>query len=204
MSGRFKTLLADPPWTFNDSGNWSSPTYEGGHRPETGVVYWTMTIDDICDLGSVVKKLVDRDSFLFLWAPNAFVLDGQAQRVIEAWGFKAKQLIPWVKEKREGQCRECGRRDPSMGQGFHYTRVCTEQLILARRGSAKVKRHDINGIIRALRPPRHSGKPDESYKLIEALADGPYLELFARRRYSPAWTVIGNQIPEESQSSSAR
>src|SRR3954467_9326743 len=40
---------------------------------------------------------------------------------------------------------------------------------------------------------RHSAKPEQVRRIIEAYAPGPYLELFGR---SPAtgWTVFGNQI----------
>jgi N6-adenosine-specific RNA methylase IME4 len=40
---------------------------------------------------------------------------------------------------------------------------------------------------------RHSEKPDESYELIERLAPGPYVELFARRK-RPGWTCLGNEV----------
>ena len=38
----------------------------------------------------------------------------------------------------------------------------------------------------------HSRKPDEAYERIEALCEGPYLELFARAR-RPGWDGWGNQ-----------
>jgi N6-adenosine-specific RNA methylase IME4 len=38
----------------------------------------------------------------------------------------------------------------------------------------------------------HSRKPDEAYQRIEALCDGPYLEMFARTR-RPGWDVWGNE-----------
>ncbi|RKX36603.1 MAG: hypothetical protein DRP19_03425, partial [Thermotogae bacterium] len=46
-------------------------------------------------------------------------------------------------------------------------------------------------------PPRkeicvHSRKPDELYRIIELCSPEPYIELFARSRYSN-WTVWGNE-----------
>ena len=38
----------------------------------------------------------------------------------------------------------------------------------------------------------HSRKPDETYRRIERLLPGPYLELFARQS-RPGWDGIGNQ-----------
>ena len=39
----------------------------------------------------------------------------------------------------------------------------------------------------------HSRKPDEIYSRIEALVDGPYLEMFARQRW-PGWDSLGNEV----------
>ena len=39
----------------------------------------------------------------------------------------------------------------------------------------------------------HSHKPEEQYAVIERLSDGPYLELFTRRR-RPGWSAWGNEI----------
>lgn len=38
----------------------------------------------------------------------------------------------------------------------------------------------------------HSRKPDEVYSRIEALCDGPYVELFARQQ-SPNWICVGDE-----------
>jgi N6-adenosine-specific RNA methylase IME4 len=131
----------------------------------------------------MLTQRVSEDAFLFLWAPNSLVLDGSAQKVCEGWGFKPKQLITWVKTSKNGK--------PRLGGG-HYTRVCTEQMILARRGKAKVRDRSVPGVIHAERT-RHSAKPDESYELIERLCEGPYLELYARRQY-PNWSAWGDQL----------
>jgi len=51
------------------------------------------------------------------------------------------------------------------------------------------------GVRQLIRAPRreHSRKPDEQYERIEALVDGPYLELFARQAW-PGWVSWGNQV----------
>ena len=125
---------------------------------------------------------------LFLWAPNVLVLDSTAQRLASAWGFACKQLVPWLKTTADG-------KRPAMGMG-NYTRVCTEMLLVCKRGKPMIRDRGVNGIIMGPRQA-HSAKPDRSYKLIERLCEGPYLELFARRRYSPAWDVWGNQAPKD-------
>ena len=40
---------------------------------------------------------------------------------------------------------------------------------------------------------RHSEKPSEIYSRIEALVDGPYIELFARRT-APNWEAFGDEV----------
>ena len=51
--------------------------------------------------------------------------------------------------------------------------------LLATRGKPNRRRADVKKLI--VSPRReHSRKPDEAYSRIEALCDGPYLEMFAR------------------------
>lgn len=178
---RYRAILADPPWKFEDQGTRLSPEYEGPQRDHAH--YRTMTLGDVVGMGTRVKELAEDDSFLFLWAPNAIVLSGDARRVAEAWGFKVKQLITWVKVDSHGK--------PRIGGG-HYTRVCTEQLLLCRRGKPQRKDAGVTGVIVAERG-EHSAKPDEQYKKIERFCDGPYLELFARKKRE-SWHAWGDEV----------
>jgi N6-adenosine-specific RNA methylase IME4 len=188
--GEYRVVLADPPWKFRDSGSRITPSYEGKGR----ALRRYAQVDDnrrILDMGDLVWRLGAPDSLLFLWCPNALIVDGTATKTCEAWGYEPKQLIPWLKVGSAGR---------PLIRGGHYTRVCTEQMVLATRGRASqlVTDRGVPGFISA-RPGRHSGghsaKPDESYRLIERLvALGPYLELFARRRWSEEWTVLGDEI----------
>lgn len=174
----YPCILADPAWPFRDQGSRLAPAHEGKH-------YSVLTLEQIVDLGAFVRPLAARDAFLWLWVPNSLVLDGVARRVCRAWGFQPKQIIPWVKTDAAG--------NPRIGGG-HYTRVCTEMLVLARRGRPEVLARNVPGVIHAQRT-KHSAKPDESYELIERICNGPRLEMFARRRYSERWDVWGDQAP---------
>jgi N6-adenosine-specific RNA methylase IME4 len=76
-----------------------------------------------------------------------------------------------------------------------YLRTATEHLLFATRGRAPVNFRSQPTWINA--PAQgHSRKPDEQYTVIERISDGPYLELFARRRppSSRPWSVWGNEI----------
>ncbi|OLR89552.1 MT-A70 family methyltransferase [Actinokineospora bangkokensis] len=127
-----------------------------------------------------VADLAANNSFLFLWVTNATLRDGYD--VAEGWGFTVKNQITWIKFR--------------LGLG-NPIRNATEHLLVATKGKPQVKMRSqpswINAPVQA-----HSHKPEEQYALIERLADGPYLELFARRRPSSSadWAVWGNQIDD--------
>ena len=74
--------------------------------------------------------------------------------------------------------------------GF-WTRANAEQCLLATRGSPKRLAKDVRRLVVAPRR-EHSRKPDAVYDRIERLADGPYLEMFARNA-RPGWDTWGNQ-----------
>ena len=76
------------------------------------------------------------------------------------------------------------------GLGF-WTRANPEMCLLATRGKPKRKSAGVKKLVVAPRR-EHSRKPDEVYDRIEALCDGPYLEMFARHS-RPGWDSWGMQ-----------
>ena len=128
-----------------------------------------------------VAALAEDDAHLWLWVTNATLRDGYD--VAEAWGFTVRSPLTWVKFR--------------LGLGA-YLRNSTEHLLFATRGKAPVRFRSqptwINAPVQ-----EHSRKPDEQYAVIERISDGPYLELFARRRPPSvrAWSVWGNQIESD-------
>ena len=128
-----------------------------------------------------ISDLAASDAHLWLWVTNATLRDGYD--VAEAWGFTVRSPLTWVKFR--------------LGLGV-YLRNSTEHLLFATRGKAPVKFRSqptwINAPVQ-----EHSRKPDEQYAIIERVSDGPYLELFARRRPPSLqpWSVWGNQIPSD-------
>lgn len=173
----YDVILADPPWHFNvwneDTGNGRSPS---AHYP-------TMTIDDICQLP--IGNLATDNCALFLWAvwPSIFEY---VPRVLAAWGFTYKTCaFLWVKSNPTGFGFFTG-----MG---YYTRANTEPCLLAIKGKMPVQDR---GIMQVIYSPvrKHSQKPDEQYRKIEALyPDRHYLELFARRAHI-GWHAWGNEV----------
>lgn len=173
---RFGTILADPPWQFQNRTGKVAPEH---HRLTR---YPTMTLDDICALP--VESCAAETSHLYMWVPNALLPDGL--RVMEAWGFRYKSNLVWHKIRKDGG-------SDGRGVGFYFRNV-TELILFGVRGknarTLEAGRSQVNMI--QTRKREHSRKPEEQYDLIEACSDGPYLELFARG-HRPNWHVWGNQ-----------
>lgn len=176
---RFRTVLADPPWQFQNRTGKVAPEHRRLNR------YPTMTLDDIC--GLPVAEIVEDTAHLYMWVPNAMLPEGL--RVMEAWGFTYKSNLVWHKIRKDGG-------SDGRGVGFYFRNV-TELILFGTRGknarTLDPGRSQVNMI--QTRKREHSRKPDEQYDLIEACSPGPYLELFARGE-RPKWTVWGNQADD--------
>ena len=176
---RFATVLADPPWRFQNSTGKVAPEHKRLNR------YGTMTLDDICALP--VADICAPTSHLYLWVPNALLPDGL--RVMAAWGFQYKSNIIWHKVRKDGG-------SDGRGVGFYFRNV-TEMLLFGVRGknarTLQPGRTQVNYL--ATRKREHSRKPDEIFGIIEACSPGPYLEMFCRG-VRANWTVWGNQADE--------
>jgi N6-adenosine-specific RNA methylase IME4 len=177
---RFATVLADPPWRFQNNTGKVAPEHRRLNR------YGTMTLDDICALP--VADVCAPTSHLYLWVPNALLPDGL--RVLSAWGFTYKANIVWHKVRKDGG-------PDGRGVGFYFRNV-SELILFGTRGrnarTLSPGRRQVNFI--ATRKREHSRKPDEQYPLIESCSPGPYLELFARG-IRQNWTGWGHQADTE-------
>ena len=173
---KFRTILADPPWQFQNKTGKVAPGHKRLNR------YDTMTLDEIISLP--VADVIDEPSHLYLWIPNALLPDGL--RVMEAWGFQYKSNIIWHKVRKDGG-------PDGRGVGFYF-RNTTEIILFGVKGknarTLAPGRSQVN-IIRT-RKREHSRKPDEQYEIIESCSSGPYLEMFARGARKN-WTTWGNQ-----------
>jgi N6-adenosine-specific RNA methylase IME4 len=187
---RFVTMTADPSWAYKDQ-----LTMKGGEvKRSSESQYPTMTVEDICALGShgtVAGFETMPDAFLWLWVTNPILIDGTGARVARAWGFRPVQLVTWVKGRIADE-----QLIAQIGMG-HFTRGATEHLLLCTRGKAKklLKNKATPNVFIAPRTS-HSTKPEEAYRLIEQLTPGPYVELFARR-VRPNWIGWGLDYPTE-------
>lgn len=178
---QFKTILADPPWQFQNRTGKMAPEHKRLSR------YGTMNLADIMALP--VGQLAAETSHLYLWVPNALLPEGL--RVMEAWGFQYKSNVVWHKIRKDGG-------PDGRGVGFYFRNV-TELVLFGIRGknarTLAPGRRQVNFL--ATRKREHSRKPDEFYHIVESCSPGPYLELFARGTRE-GWSTWGDQADEYS------
>jgi N6-adenosine-specific RNA methylase IME4 len=176
---KFGTILADPPWQFQNRTGKVAPEHKRLNR------YGTMTLDDICALP--VADIAADPSHLYLWVPNALLPQGL--QVMDAWGFRYISNIVWEKVRKDGE-------PDGRGVGFYFRNV-TELLLFGVRGknarTLAPGRSQVN-IIRS-RKREHSRKPDEQYKIIEECSYAPRLEMFSRGKRRN-WECWGNQADD--------
>jgi len=176
---KFKTILADPPWQFQNRTGKVAPEHRRLNR------YGTLTLEQIKQLP--VSDLSAATAHLYLWIPNALLPQGI--EVMHAWGFEYKSNIVWHKVRKDGG-------SDGRGVGFYFRNV-TELVLFGVRGknarTLAPGRRQVNYL--SSRKREHSRKPDEQYALIEACSPGPYLELFARG-VRPNWFTWGNQADD--------
>lgn len=161
-SGRYRVIVLDPPWRYEKRAE--DPT----HR--STCPYPDMSLEEICALP--VAERAHKDAIVWLWTTNAFMRDAFA--CLDAWGFHAKTILTWVKDR--------------MGTG-DWLRGRSEHCILAVRGKPVVMLTNQTTVLEAAMR-EHSRKPDEFYALVEALCPGSKLEFFAREARE-GWAQTG-------------
>lgn len=192
-SGKFNTVLADPPWGYEGkTAPWRSTSTQS---------YSLMTHADIASLP--VNSITTEDAHLYLWA--VLPLMDVAFATVRAWGFAPDTMLTWCK--------------PGVGLGGGY-RGNTEHLIVGRKGDSSLnptcaicggrKRgarkcfcsdpawrfkgepiehyaekspflDTAEGTWYAAPRSAHSEKPALFADLIERMSPRPYIELFARQ-----------------------
>jgi N6-adenosine-specific RNA methylase IME4 len=175
-SRRYATVLADPPWQFQNRTGKIAPEHRRLAR------YGTLTVDAIKALP--LDAITTSTSHIYLWVPNAMLPEGLA--VLAAWGYTYKSNIVWHKIRKDGG-------PDGRGVGFYFRNV-TELILFGTKGrnarTLAPGRRQVNYL--ATRKREHSRKPDEQYGIIESCSPGPFIELFARGT-RPRWTIWGDQ-----------
>lgn len=174
---KYSIIYADPPWAYL----WGKGKTGGNFCPEKH--YKTMSVEEICALGTYIKRIREKNCALFIWTTMPCLPD--VFKVIKAWGFKYKTCaFTWIKIKKDGS--------PLAGMGS-YTKSNAELCLLAMRGHIKSQSKTVRQII--MHPRReHSVKPFIIRdKIVELFGDLPRIELFARQ-YVAGWDCWGDEV----------
>jgi len=163
--GPFAVIYADPPWRLGNP--------DGAYAPENH--YRTMPTEEIAAIAIPAAE----HAVLFLWAVNCLLRE--ALEVMEAWGFRYRTNLVWVK--------------PSIGLG-NVVRNRHELLLVGKRGSLQAPDPEDrpDSVIEAPRGA-HSEKPACVYELIERMyPQVSKLELFGRGLPRPGWVAWGDEV----------
>lgn len=192
MQGPYDVILADPPWSY----------YGDPHKDQAaGKHYPCMDVVDLVNLP--IPRITAAKAVLFLWAtcprlPFALeLMDGwdfyfrgvafvwikttKAGGIISGQGIRPTVVKPTTEFVLVGTTCKTGRalplRDEGIGQVVWEEAVEPEPVLAPRPGN------------------RHSKKPDEVRRRIEALfaPDVRRIELFAREQ-APGWDAWGNEL----------
>jgi N6-adenosine-specific RNA methylase IME4 len=179
VSLRYRSIVADPPWPYDEG--W--PGWGLSKEERRALPYPSMRLGEIKRLQ--VAKFAEPEAYLFLWTTNRYL--EAAFEVARAWTFTPRQTLVWCKEPR------------GEGPGGMFA-TTTEFIVIAQRIGPRshARGQRTNGVripTSWFQWPRgaHSAKPEHFVDLVEQVAPGPYLELFARRRRL-GWSAWGNEV----------
>jgi len=113
---KYSTILADPPWQFQNRTGKMAPEHKRLNR------YCTLNLKDIKEIP--VALAASENSHLYLWVPNALLMEGL--EVMKTWGFTYKTNIVWHKIRNDGG-------PDGRGVGFYF-RNTTELVLFGVRG----------------------------------------------------------------------
>lgn len=169
---KFAVIYADPPWRYNTGT--TTPTRKIENQ------YPTMDIEEIKALD--VQSFCHTDAVLYLWATVPLL--PEALSVIDAWGFKYKSAMAWVKD--------------SIGLGY-WARSRFELLLIGVKGKFPPPTSDLSpdAVVEAPRT-KHSKKPVEFAEMLETLYPNmAKIELFCRTPRQD-WYAWGNEVTDDS------
>lgn len=171
-------IVADPGWQFDDAlGARGAAAHYKNDEPLELIKNYPL-------------PPIDRDAVLFLWRVAA--MTEEAYQVIRAWGFEPnKGEIAWRKLTVTGRCEHFG-----MG---YVVRGAHECCMIATRGKPVLKRRDQRSLFTARVPrgtngkAKHSAKPDEFFRIVESMYDGPRVSLYERKK-RVGFDCFGNEM----------
>lgn len=169
-AGEYAVIATDVPWPYDDE-------LDGSDAARGGLPYPPMPIEEICAL----RVPAARDCVLWFWVTNTHVINGNAARVLAAWGFTPKTMYTW---------------DKVLMANGRWGRGQTEHVIIAVRGHPVGVFEAERNLFSEKRSQKHSRKPEKFYKLVERscpCAPGSRLEMFATQERK-GWVTSGAEL----------
>ncbi len=165
-SGKYRTIIVDPPWPMQK-------IERDLHPDQVGFDYPTMKEDELRELD--IPGMAHDQSHLFLWTTQKFM--PMALRLMDTWGFPYIFEMVWHK--------------PGGFQPFGLPQYNCEFVLFGRKGALGFL--DTKAFATCFEAPRreHSRKPEKFYDLIRRVCPGPRIDMFSRERYDgfDAWGV---------------
>ncbi len=155
VSGKFRTLILDPPWKT------------GGN--DIGMPYALQTQEQI--MATPVPDWLEDNAHIYLWAINGEMRNAHA--LLDHWRLDYRQTLSWLKEGKDEQ--------PRVGMGYYYFRNGAEHVLFATRGKLWTRPEALN-ISTWFKAPvgEHSAKPDVFYDIVRRASYPPYGEVHQR------------------------
>lgn len=175
----YGALLVDPPWRFLARAKKG----ERDRIPQRGIIqdYKTMSLADLKAL-PVKERLAD-NAAVFMWGFGTMY--PQMLELGDAWGLRfITDVWQWGKTGKNGR--------PCFGMGY-WSRRSVETVFMFANGRPKRLSKSVRQFKADPRLKEHSRKPESIYDDVEALVDGPYLEMFARQQRI-GWGAWGDEI----------
>lgn len=166
----YKTIVIDPPWP----GPGEHRSMKGGG--ETLIPYQTMTGIQLAAMR--IGNIAAEGAQLWMWTTSRNFVD--AGLLLELWGFRYAGLFIWKKQ-------------PNLGPWIRHD---SEFLMRGTLPGAEIKLPAPVQTWEWPRPPRHSEKPPEAYRMIEHYSPGPRVDIFARQA-RPGFDAWGNEAPTD-------
>jgi len=224
MNKKFRVIVADCPWSFQDSLKMSAV-------PRGALAnYSTMTMQEIREL-PVKAACNPAGAVLCLWVPGSLLQDGLD--TMKAWGFQHKQTYVWVKTKKQSLqglkkifTASAKNTFPQMGPKtitsmlsvakavvkFSIDNFNLENLLAFGMGRLFRQTHELcligtsnNEIYQHLKNKSqrsvclaenlgHSSKPEDLQDSLELMFPKARKLELFARRLRPGWTCLGNEI----------
>jgi N6-adenosine-specific RNA methylase IME4 len=166
-TGRYHTIVMDPPWPMKK-------IERAVHPEQVGFDYPTMDEEQLAAFP--LSDMAAPDCHLFLWTTVKFL--PPALDLAEAWGFRYVCPFVWMK--------------PGGFQPIGLPQYNVEFALYCRRGAPRFI--DTKQFFLGFDAPRreHSRKPDQFYDTVRRVCAGPRIDIFSREKRD-GFDQFGNQ-----------